>query len=86
MEDDFDRSNQHNRQTNNAEFTMSDTTVMTPPELTPTFAKRSLSRDSQASISASISSWTSSQCADFVKSLGLGQYADSMIGEKESTL
>ena len=36
---------------------------------------------SHASPTGLISSWSSVQCAEYVKSLGLGQYADAMIDE-----
>lgn len=50
-----------------------------PPsaEHTPTTYAHS---DSHVSPNGLISQWTSTQCADFISSLGLRQYADTIIG------
>lgn len=55
-----------------------------PPsaEHTPTTYTHS---DSHLSPNGLISLWTSTQCADFIASLGLRQYADIVIGEKSLT-
>ncbi|KAF4551182.1 STE50-like protein [Elsinoe fawcettii] len=54
---------------------------MTSPEHTPTTFTRSQSGGSHASPTSLITDWTSGQCAEYVKSLGLSQYAEAMIEE-----
>ncbi|PNS18934.1 Protein STE50 [Sphaceloma murrayae] len=54
---------------------------MTSPEHTPTTFTRSQSGGSHASPTTLITDWSSAQCAEYMKSLGLGQYADRVIDE-----
>ncbi|PSK42951.1 hypothetical protein B9Z65_6905 [Elsinoe australis] len=54
---------------------------MTSPEHTPTTFTRSQSGGSHASPTTLITDWTPPQCGDYMKSLGLGQYAEAMIDE-----
>lgn len=53
---------------------------MNSAEHTPTTFTRSQSGGSHASPTTLITEWTSSQCADYMKSLGLAQYAEAIIG------
>lgn len=53
---------------------------MTSPEHTPTTFTHSHSGGSHGSPTGLITQWTAEQTADFLSSLGLGQYADSIIG------
>lgn len=53
---------------------------LTSPEHTPTTFTHSHSGGSHASPTSMITQWSSGQSADFLSSLGLGQYADAIVG------
>ena len=57
-----------------------DSDDMTSPEHTPTTFTHSHSGGSHASPTTLITQWTAEQCADYLVGLGLGQYADAIIG------
>ncbi|KAG8631494.1 hypothetical protein KVT40_000634 [Elsinoe batatas] len=63
------------------DLSASESEDMTSPEHTPTTFTRSQSGGSHASPTTMIVDWTPGQCAEYVKSLGLGQYAEAMIEE-----
>jgi len=56
---------------------------MTTAEHTPTTFTHSYSGGSHASPTTIITDWTAEQSADYVRSLGLGQYVDAILGMVE---
>lgn len=60
------------------DFSPTYTDDMTSPEHTPTTFAHSQSGGSYASPTSLITQWNAEQCADFLSSLGLGQYADAI--------
>ncbi|KAK5009045.1 hypothetical protein LTR28_002983, partial [Elasticomyces elasticus] len=64
------------------DFTSSPTdSDMTSPEHTPTTFTHSHSGGSHGSPTGLITQWTPEQCADFLSSLGLGSYGETIIEE-----
>jgi len=58
----------------------SESEEMTSPEHTPTYTQ-SHSGGSHASPTSLIIQWSPQECAEFMSSLGLGQYGDAVMGE-----